>query len=61
MADGNLDDDVLALCEACYLGFQAGLWSMALARAHGQDRPLIAALLSRYRRRAACLLDDRDC
>lgn len=61
VADGNLDDGMLALFEACYLGFQAGFWSTALVRANEGERPPIAALLSRYRRRAGTLFDDRDC
>ncbi len=61
LADGSLEDDVLTLFEACYLGFQTGLWWMALERASGDERAPIAALLSRYRRRAECLLDGRQC
>lgn len=51
----KFDRDFVAVHELCYLGFQVGLWSMALTRAAEPDRPLIASHLERYRQRPVLL------
>lgn len=43
--------DFLAASELCYLGFQIGLWTMALARNGESERPRIERLLSGYEHR----------
>ncbi|OWV92852.1 hypothetical protein ATY81_16890 [Rhizobium sp. R72] len=53
----GLDDDVLVFFEAAYLGFQVGLWSLALATDDGQEKERIAIALHRYRRRLQPLLE----
>ena len=44
----GLRRDSIAAHELCYLGFQLGLWSMALDRAPDADRDSIRQLLRRY-------------
>jgi hypothetical protein len=46
-----LSPDFLAASELCYLGFQVGLWTMALARNGEGERPRIERLLSGYEHR----------
>ncbi|MGK9054578.1 hypothetical protein [Neorhizobium petrolearium] len=46
-ADCDLREDVLAVFEACYLGFQIGLWSQARARAGGQEAARIESHIKR--------------
>lgn len=47
-ADCDLREDVLAVFEACYLGFQIGLWSQARARGGGQEGERIESNIKRY-------------
>ncbi|WP_434710389.1 hypothetical protein NMA58_12780 [Rhizobium sp. YTUHZ045] len=47
-ADCDLRDDVLKLFEACYLGFQIGLWSQARASVDDAERERIESTIKRY-------------
>ncbi|WP_042118725.1 hypothetical protein [Rhizobium etli] len=47
-ADCDLRDDVLKFFEACYLGFQIGLWSQARASVDGAERERIESTIKRY-------------
>lgn len=46
-----LHPDLIKLFTACYIGFQAGLWTMALEAAVEESKPAIRDLLRGYRRR----------
>jgi hypothetical protein len=50
-ADRELPADLLATFEACYLGFQLGLWTNAWSTSNNAERGRIEALLKRYTRR----------
>lgn len=54
--DANLDDGILAVFEAAYLGFQIGLWSMASASEGSSERARIERTLSHYLRRLRLLV-----
>ncbi|AIC27995.1 hypothetical protein IE4771_CH02900 [Rhizobium etli bv. mimosae str. IE4771] len=47
-ADCDLRDDVLRYFEACYLGFQIGLWSQAKASVDGAETERIESTIKRY-------------
>ncbi|MBY5567951.1 hypothetical protein HFO55_11940 [Rhizobium leguminosarum] len=47
-ADCDLRDDVLKFFEACYLGFQIGLWSQAKASVDGAETARIERTIKRY-------------
>ncbi len=51
-----VDHQLVRLLLPCYLAFQLGLWTDALARADGEDHQRIAALLDGYAGKAARLL-----
>lgn len=44
----RVDRDLVAALELCYLGFQIGLWTMALGRNGQTEQAPITALLERY-------------
>jgi len=46
--DADLDEGILNVFEAAYLGFQIGLWSMASASEHSRERGRIENILSHY-------------
>jgi len=46
----TVDQRLLSFLLPCYLGFQAGLWSMARDAAADTERPAISAQLQRYER-----------
>lgn len=51
-----ISPEFLAATELCYLGFQIGLWTMALARNGASERAGIERLLSGYERRIGRML-----
>ncbi|MEB3042427.1 hypothetical protein [Rhizobium mulingense] len=55
-ADCDLRDDVLRFFEACYLGFQIGLWSQAKAGADCAETERIGSTVKRYLDRLAELV-----
>ncbi|WP_028747187.1 hypothetical protein [Rhizobium mesoamericanum] len=57
VGDVGIDDGVLVVFEAAYLGFQIGLWSVALASGEGQERERIEKTLARYLGRLQVLLE----
>ena len=57
-ADRELPDDLLTVFEACYLGFQIGLWTNALSVSSSAERDRIANLLERYARRLNGLMGE---
>lgn len=57
-ADRELPDDLLTVFEACYLGFQIGLWTNALSVSASAERDRIANLLERYARRLNGLMGE---
>ncbi|MBB3233790.1 hypothetical protein [Phyllobacterium endophyticum] len=58
--DCDLRDHVLDVFEACYLGFQIGLWSQASAIADGAERPRIEGTIKRYLTRLRQFSDRLD-
>ncbi|MEZ2130729.1 MULTISPECIES: hypothetical protein [unclassified Sinorhizobium] len=56
-ADCDLRKDVLTVFEACYLGFQIGLWSGARATVTGSEKERIGRLVKRYLDHLHQLLD----
>lgn len=59
-ADWTLREDVLTMFEACYLGFQIGLWSMAAAAdADDVEQQRIKKAVGRYEGRLQRLLQSR--
>ncbi|MBY5548107.1 hypothetical protein HFO61_15030 [Rhizobium leguminosarum] len=56
-ADCDLRDDVLKFFEACYLGFQIGLWSQAKASIDGAETARIERTTKRYLDRLLQLID----
>ncbi|MBY5532304.1 hypothetical protein HFO42_33615 [Rhizobium leguminosarum] len=56
-ADCDLRDDVLKIFEACYLGFQIGLWSQAKASVDGAETARIERTIKRYLDRLPQLID----
>lgn len=57
-ADRELSTDLLTVFEACYLGFQIGLWTNARSASAGAETERIEALLERYARRLHGLIAD---
>jgi hypothetical protein len=57
-ADCCLRADLLTVFEACYLGFQIGLWTNARSVAAAGERERIDALLERYAHRLRDLIAD---
>ena len=58
--DCELPADLITAFEACYLGFQIGLWTNALSASAGAERGRIEALLGRYARRLHGLIAGGD-
>ena len=56
--DCGLRADLLTVFEACYLGFQIGLWTNARSVAADGERERIDALLERYAHRLRDLIAD---
>lgn len=56
----GLPDDLLAVFEACYLGFQIGLWTNARSGPADAERVRIDNLLKRYFSRLHTLIRDGD-
>ena len=54
----RIDPDLVAVCELCYLGFQIGLWSMALARNGAEEHERIQQRLDFYDLRARQTLQE---